>query len=122
MTRDHDHAHARGAEAYSDAARLRQSDQVAADERSRTPHPPAAGAPALLVQTTTVTTNPTTAAAFYAVLPVAAAGTQTEGAAGSYAAGTAAFYALNLGTGIPPSGTRLVATSVSHRWVFRYDS
>ena len=31
------------------------------------------------------------------------------------------FFALNLGTAIPPQGTPIVATFVGNRWVFRYD-
>jgi hypothetical protein len=30
-------------------------------------------------------------------------------------------YALNVGTMIPPVGSRVVASSVGGRWVFRYD-
>jgi hypothetical protein len=110
-----------GAE-WGETLRLRTSDQAAADARTRPPAAPTGGAPARLVQTTTVTTYPTAAARFYAVTPLDAAGDQTEGSTGSFAAGPGTFYALNLGTAIPPSGTQLLVTWVAHRWVFRYDS
>ncbi len=75
-----------------------------------------------LVQTVVETTYPTIAGAFYACIPVGLDGEEREGGLGSFIPDpTRVVYALNLGTQIPPPTTRLVITSVSGRWVFRYD-
>jgi hypothetical protein len=77
---------------------------------------------ALLVTTTTVTTYPATAGAFYASNPTEIDGSEVEGGAATYTADTTqAVYVLNVGTQVPPSGTRVVAHAVGGRWVFRYD-
>ena len=34
---------------------------------------------------------------------------------------TQVVFALNVGTVIPPVGTRIVANAIGGRWVFRYD-
>lgn len=93
-------------------------DQI---DRSRV-NPPDAGR-ALLCQTTTKTTYPTTAGVFYAVLEVEASGTELEGATPSFTADATAniFYASNLGTAIPPSGTNFICRYVGGKWAFRYD-
>ncbi len=76
----------------------------------------------LLVTTTTVTTYPTTASAFFASNPTEIDGTETEGNAASYTPDTSqVVYAFNVGTQIPPAGTRVVVQAVGGRWVFRYD-
>jgi hypothetical protein len=80
------------------------------------------GSAAMCAITTTVATYPTTAAAFYACNPELLTGAETEGAAATFTADTATVvYALNLGTAIPPSGTKIVAHSAGGRWTFRYD-
>jgi hypothetical protein len=80
------------------------------------------GSPALLVTTTTVSTYPATAGAFYASNPTEIDGSEVEGGAASYTAdATQILYVLNVGTQIPPAGTRVVAHAVGGRWVFRYD-
>jgi hypothetical protein len=108
-------------EGYTEAARIRQMDSDAAAERSRVSSPPTAGAASLLGQTVAVSTYPTTAAVYYGITPVGALGTQTEGSAGTFTPGTATFFALNLGTEIPPVGTLILLTLAGNRWVFRYD-
>lgn len=81
------------------------------------------GSSAMLAQTTTVTTYPTVAAAMYAVVPCDADGVESEGNAVAYVPRTGSIaYAVNLGTTIPPSGTRVVCHAVGGRWAFRYDS
>jgi hypothetical protein len=76
----------------------------------------------LLMTTTTVATYPTSASTFYAGNPTTVSGTETEGGAASYSVDTSnIILALNLGTQIPASGTRVIATSTSGRWTFRYD-
>jgi hypothetical protein len=80
------------------------------------------GSSALLVTTTTVTTYPSTASSFYASNPTEIDGSEVEGAAASYTADTTqVVYALNVGTQVPPAGTRVVAHAVGGRWAFRYD-
>jgi hypothetical protein len=80
------------------------------------------GSTALLVTTTTVTTYPSTAGSFYASNPTEIDGSEVEGGVATYTADTTqVVYALNVGTMIPPVGTRVVASSVGGRWVFRYD-
>jgi len=78
---------------------------------------------ARLVITTTITTYPLAAAEFYACNPVEIDGSEIEGGAATYTADTAqVMYCLNLGTTIPPSGTRVIASAVGGRWTFRFDS
>jgi hypothetical protein len=80
------------------------------------------GSAALLVTTTKLTTYPTTAGAFYASNPTEIDGNEVEGGTASYSAdATQVVYILNVGTQIPPAGTRVVAHAVGGRWVFRYD-
>jgi hypothetical protein len=80
------------------------------------------GSAALLVTTTTVSTYPTSAASFFASNPTEIDGSEVEGGAASYTPdATQVLYVLNVGTQIPPVGTRLVAHAVGGRWVFRYD-
>jgi hypothetical protein len=80
------------------------------------------GSTALLVTTTMVTTYPSTAASFYASNPTEIDGSEVEGGAASYTADTTQIvFALNVGTQVPPVGTRVVAHAVGGRWVFRYD-
>ncbi len=80
------------------------------------------GSTALLVTTTTVTTYPSTASSFYASNPTEIDGSEVEGGAAFYTADTTqVVYALNVGTQVPPVGTRVVAHAVGGRWVFRYD-
>ena len=65
------------------------------------------------------TTYPTTAGAFYASNPTEIDGSEVEGGAASYTAdATQVVYVLNVGTQIPPAGTRVVAHAVGGRWVF----
>jgi hypothetical protein len=83
---------------------------------------PADGSAAVLVTTTTVSTYPTAAASFYASNPTEIDGSEVEGGAASYTADTTkVVYVLNVGTQVPPIGTRVVAHAVGGRWVFRYD-
>ena len=80
------------------------------------------GSAARLVTTTTVTTYPLSAAEFYATNPTEIDGSEQEGIAATYTVDSdQVIYVLNVGTAIPPSGTRLVAHAVGGRWVARYD-
>jgi hypothetical protein len=76
----------------------------------------------LLLTTTTITTYPSAAAAFYAANPTQVGGAETEGGAAAYSVDTSNIVlALNTGSQVPPSGTRVIATAVGGRWVFRWD-
>ena len=46
---------------------------------------------------------------------------QIEGGTGSLSTQVGRFFALNLGSSIPPTGTNLLVTFVGNRWAFRYD-
>jgi hypothetical protein len=82
----------------------------------------ALGSLAQLLTTVEITTYPTTAGAFYAGNPTYVNGTETEGGLASYSPDPSqVIYAYNLGTQVPPAGTRVVAHAVGGRWVFRYD-
>jgi hypothetical protein len=92
----------------------RTVDQVSTGE--------AGGSLARLVTTCTVGTYPTTAGAFYAANPTEINGPEVEGGGATYVQDAfQVMYCLNLGTQIPPNGTRVIAESVGGRWVFRYD-
>jgi hypothetical protein len=80
------------------------------------------GSAAMCVITTTVTTYPTVAAAFYACNPTLLTGAETEGAVPTFTDdANTVVYALNVGTAIPPNGTRVVIHAAGGRWEFRYD-
>ena len=70
-----------------------------------------------------VTYPSTSSAVFFLGTPQQITGAEIEGAAGTATSATpsASFYALNLGTEIPPVGTQVITTFVDSRWVFRYD-
>ena len=80
------------------------------------------GAVAILAQTTTVSSYPTVPAAFYACSPLQVDGPETEGATATFTEdATRTIYAFNLGTQVPPEGTRIIAHACGGRWTFRYD-
>jgi hypothetical protein len=80
------------------------------------------GAHASVLQTTTVGTYPTAAASAFGVKRVKVTAALSEGAPVTLAAEGFVFYALNLGSAVPPSGTFVLATQASGKWVFRYDA
>jgi hypothetical protein len=82
----------------------------------------ASGAPAMLALTTTLSTYPTAAQSYFACLPLTLLGTEVEGGPGTVTPGSATFFALNIGSTIPPAGTQVFTTFVGNRWVFRYDA
>jgi hypothetical protein len=80
------------------------------------------GSTSLLVTTTVASTYPTAAGAFYASNPTEIDGSEVEGGAAAYTADTTkVIYVLNMGTQVPPVGTRVIVHAVGGRWVFRYD-
>jgi hypothetical protein len=104
-----------------DAKRLRVRDATLGDRFSQSGRDPSLGMPCLLVRTTTIKTYPTSAQSFYACSPLTILGSEVEGGAGSITPGTSTFFALNLGSAVPPVGTNVLATFVENRWVLRYD-
>jgi hypothetical protein len=100
--------------------RNRQTAASSALDRSTGQDP--YGSVAMCVITTTVAAYPTSAAEFHACNPELLTGSEAEGATPTFSADTATVvYALNLGTAIPPNGTKLVIHAVVGRWCFRYD-
>jgi hypothetical protein len=103
-------------------SRINRVRQQAIDNLiSRIPSSPPDGARSLLVQTTTKTTYPTTAGAYYAVKAVDVDGAETEGATPTFTVQTDIFYALNVGSAVPPSGTNILAECIGGMWLIRFD-
>lgn len=103
-------------------ARIQRERQASADALlDRSDAPPGDCNAAVLLTLTTVTSYPTSAGVYYGGNPTDVGAPEVEGGAASYMAGTSIQYALNLGSQIPPAGTRVVAHSVGGRLVFRYD-
>jgi hypothetical protein len=101
---------------------IRERQLVAAASADRSARTDPYGSAALCVITTTVTSYPVAASAFYACNPELLTGPETEGAAATFTADTATVvFAVNVGTAIPPNGTKLVIHGAGGRWVFRYD-
>ncbi len=104
-----------------EALRLRIRDAQWVDGFGRLDRDPTFGTPCLLAQTGKLGTYPTAAQSFYACTPLILLGPEVEGGAGSIAPVASAFFALNLGSAVPPAGTSVLATFVDSRWVFRFD-
>ena len=100
--------------------RDRQEAALAATDRAATFAED--GSVAILVQTKAIAVYPTTANAFYACSPVRLDGLESEGAAVIFIADLSrTHFVYNLGSQIPPIGTKLIAQSCSGRWTFRFD-
>lgn len=75
-----------------------------------------------LVQTKGEDGYPTAAPAFYACTPLKIDGIEVEGADVTFTADPSrVVMAFNLGSRVPPIGTRLIIHSSGGRWAFRYD-
>ena len=80
------------------------------------------GAVAILAQTTVVKNYPTAAGAYYACTPLQVDGPEVEGAEATFtSSGARTINAFNLGQGIPPVGTKVIAHACGGRWTFRFD-
>lgn len=75
----------------------------------------------MLVQTKTVGTYPTVAGRYYAVTTVDPGGAESESGTGTFGVGSDTFFALNSGSAIPPTGTKVIVDPVGGRWVFAYN-
>ena len=102
---------------------MRHDARLQAVERDAANHPRDGmqTSPRTLVKTYTVTSYPVTAQAYYATHPVTVGGVEAEGMPVSLTDGSTTIYVGNLGTGVPPSGSYLVASHVPNRWITRYD-
>jgi hypothetical protein len=101
--------------------RDRQTAASAALDGSRADADPY-GSAAMCVITTMVLTYPTAASSFFACNPELLNGSESERAEPTFTPDTATvIYAVNLGTVIPPHGTKVVIHAVGGRWCFRYD-
>ena len=104
-----------------DAKRLLIRELGLADDVKRRDTDPSLGLANLLARTTTLKTYPATAQCYYACQPLKLLGAEVEGGPAIVSAATATYFALNVGSAIPPSETQVVTTFVGNRWVFRYD-
>ena len=104
-----------------EAKRLRNRDGTRADLARRLDLAPTAGSPCLAARTKVVRSYPTSPPAYYACESQMIVGPEVEGAAATITTNGDTFWALNLGTAVPPQGTPIVVTFVGSRWVFRYD-
>jgi hypothetical protein len=99
--------------------RERHAELVDAIDRATTPQGDCS--PAQLLTLVAVTAYPTVAGVFYGGNPTDVGSPEVEGGAATYATGPSTVYAINLGTAIPPVGTRVVAHLVGGRMCFRWD-
>ena len=106
---------------YDEAMRLRIGDAEVAAALARAVED-GHGSATILAKTVTVSSYPTAAASFFGCQPVSVLGAEAEGGPGSLTVITQTFYALNLGSTVPSSGTYVLCTFTGNRWVFRYDS
>ncbi len=104
-----------------DAERFLIRETALAEDVGRTLIDPFLGASSLLVRTTALRTYPTAAQSYFACQPLTLLGVEIEGGGGVMTPANSTFFALNLGSTVPPVGTQLVVTFVGNRWVFRYD-
>ena len=104
-----------------DAKRLRVRDASRSDAQKRPEPGPSGGAPSLVARTKVVHAYPSVASAYYACETQTVSGTEAEGGPATVTGDGTTFYALNLGTLVPPQGTPIVVTFVGNRWAFRHD-
>jgi hypothetical protein len=109
-------------ESLAEWQRLRLADDLLRGELSREPPPPDPGSPSVLAQTVSLGSYPTAALSYFACTPLGLLGAEVEGSMGVTASAGSNFFAVNLGSVIPPPGTQVLCTFVGNRWVFRYGS
>ena len=104
-----------------EARRLRGLDDALLDSLSRRDRAGSFGSSSLVARTKAIATYPSSAQRFFACVPQTVLGAEVEGGPATFSPGSATFFALNLGTAVPPTGTYVLTTFVESRWVFRYD-
>jgi hypothetical protein len=107
---------------HDEARRLRVRDEDITDALTATPYLADPGSPCLVLQTTVLTAYPTAAQSFFACVPVTVLGAETEGGQATLTPLAPTVFAVNLGAGLPPQGTKVISSYVGNRWVFRYDA
>jgi hypothetical protein len=108
--------------ARDEARRLRIRETTLADDLKCQISDSSRGNPSLLARTTVVSSYPTAAQCYFACQPAAVLGVEVEGGPGTISVLSSTFFALNVGSTIPPVGTQILATFAGNRWVFRYDA
>ncbi|WP_435005153.1 hypothetical protein P12x_003047 [Tundrisphaera lichenicola] len=104
---------------YDDARRLRERQARAEREASSPRGDAGGGAPCLVGQVLSpVGTDP---GAVFKLQAQDLTGDESEGSPGVLDDAGFHFFAINLGSAVPPIGTDVLCTFVSYRWVFRYD-
>jgi len=103
-----------------EAATLRRRHMDLLDQIDRKTES-AAGNSTVLVKTVTVSTYPTAVQSFFGVQRAIVSGTEAEGQTPTFTLHGSTFYAANVGSTVPPSGTYVLASLVGGRWEFRYD-
>ena len=98
--------------------RARQSDL--GDEIDRQPLADIGTSAALLVRTVAVSSYPTTAGVAYGVQALDLSVSEAEGATPTLTVLAGKFFAINLGSNIPPVGTSLLVELVQGKYVFVY--
>jgi hypothetical protein len=106
---------------FDEVKRLRQRDSEVINASTRLLSGRSSGAPCLISRTTTLSNYPSAAASYYACNAVAVLGPEVEGGPGIISSDSGTFFALNIGSTIPPVGTQVLVTFIGNRWVFRYD-
>ncbi|WP_435021284.1 hypothetical protein TA3x_002293 [Tundrisphaera sp. TA3] len=104
-----------------EATRLRSRDPAPQESAIAGGRAAASASPLIVAQTKALTTYPTAAQRFFACRPIMVLGAEVEGGLGTITADSATVLALNLGAGIPPSGTNVVLSYCANRWVFIYN-
>ena len=106
---------------FDEAKRLRGRDEWLSDALTRRDRAESFGSLSLVAQTRAISAYPTSPQRFYACVAQTVLGKEVEGGPATLSANPANFFALNLGTAVPPVGTTILATFVENRWVFRFD-
>ncbi|GAC1463681.1 MAG: hypothetical protein NVSMB9_01420 [Isosphaeraceae bacterium] len=104
-----------------DVKRLLQREGALSDDVKRRDSDPSLSSPSLLAATTNLISYPTKIQCYYACQPLTLLGAEVEGGPGVMSTEYSTFFALNLGSKIPPVGTQVLTTFIASRWVFRYD-
>jgi hypothetical protein len=101
---------------------MRERQVAAAQALDRAADQDTLGSAALCAITTVLTSYSTSAAVYYACNPALVTGTEAEGGAATFTVDTnTVIYALNVGTAVPPQGTKVIIQACNGRHVFRYD-
>ena len=103
---------------------LRERAAFLSDALDRSGGPGPAASAAVVGVTVVIATYPTTAGAYYGITPQRILGTNAEGDSATFESeldDATTMVALNVGTQVPPAGTKVICEGVGGRWVFRYD-